>query len=513
MHKKHLATLLFAAAATAQGDYNLDKLTPGTLGGNLTLGISGAPGGALAMMMVSLTSGPTPLGVYLPGETRSLAVGTEMAGAWYAFGISPAGTASLQIALPSNGALTDLQFWWQTLTLGTSGPVIGQISNAVRTQTSMPGVSIAAPAALATARALSAAFFDRNDDGGAGNLVLAGGGTGSMTAATGLASSERWNFRTMTRSAGASMVSARAMHLAVPLQNGKVLLIGGADAVGAAVATCELYDPATNSFAATGSMSTPRAMHAACLLADGRVMVAGGTSSLTDTVAAITNTLNTTQFYNPTTGTWSNGPNIGGRRLAPALTLLNNNQVLVSGGVEVGLLFGIPISAVSTTTTQRWNPSTNAWSSGAAMPGGRAGHHYSQVTLNDGRVLMSGGVYVPNLTGAANASPVASAVLYNPTSNSWQSTTMASARVMHSATKLSDGSVLVCGGAQGSLTAPTSISGVELFTPSTNAWITLPNLAAPRSGHAAAALPDGTVILAGGQDATTTVTSILTVRL
>jgi hypothetical protein len=509
-----LATLaLSTSALLAQGDYDLDKRTPGTLGSPLVVEVRGAPGNTFGIAMLAFTGGPTPLSLFIPGETRSLAVGTELASNWYAFGIAANGTATLQLGIPANPAYADLRLWWQTLTLSPFGPAIDQISNPVRTQTGVAGTSLLAPASLQFARAFAAGFFDRDDDGGAGNLVVAGGGGGSLTAATGLDSSEVWNFRTMTVTAGATMGTARALHLAVPLQNGKVLLVGGADDTGTVLASCELYDPATNGYAPTGSMSTARVLHAACRLADGRVMVAGGTSSLVDTTAAITNTLNTTQFYDPNTGTWSNGPNLGGRRLAPALTLLSNNQVMVSGGVEVGLFLGIPVSAVSTTAVQRWNPATNAWTNGPAMPVGRAGHQYNQVTLADGRVLLTGGTFVPNLLGAANATPVAAADVYNPTTNSWQSTTMASPRALHTATRLPNGDVLVCGGAQGTLTAPSSIDGVELFSASGNGWTTLPNLTSPRSGHVAAALPDGTVVLVGGQGAAATLTSVETVRL
>jgi len=120
---------------------------------------------------------------------------------------------------------------------------------------------------------------------------------------------------------------------------------------------------------------------------------------------------------------------------------------------------------------------------------------------------------VPNLTGAANAAPISGAELYNPATNSWQTANMSAARALHSATKLADGRVVVCGGAQGTLTTPSSIDGVELFDPSNNSWSPLPNLTSPRSGHNGALLPDGTVLLVGGQGASATLTTIETLRL
>lgn len=503
----------FPAILVAQNDFDLDKRTAGALGSTLTLGVANAPANNLGVAMVSFNSGPTNLANYVPGETRSVQVGTELIGAWYVYATNGSGAANFNLNLPTNPAYHDLRFSWQTLMLNSSGPVIGQISNSVRTQASIAGQGLLAPAGLLAGRAFGAGFFDRDNDAGAGDFVVAGGGSGSLTSATGLATSERWNFRTMTVSPGATMGTARALHLPVRLNDGRVLVIGGADDTGTVLSTCEIYDPVSNSFSNTGSMATPRVLHAACLLADGRVMVAGGTSSLVDTVTAITSTLSSAEIFNPATGTWSGAPSIGGRRLAPALTLLNNNQVMVSGGVEVVVVFGLPISAVSTTTVQRWNPNTNAWSSGPNMSQGRAGHQYNQVTLNDGRVLFTGGTNVPNLTGAANAAPISGAELYNPATNSWQTANMSAARALHSATKLADGRVVVCGGAQGTLTTPSSIDGVELFDPSNNSWSPLPNLTSPRSGHNGALLPDGTVLLVGGQGASATLTTIETLRL
>jgi N-acetylneuraminic acid mutarotase len=259
-------------------------------------------------------------------------------------------------------------------------------------------------------------------------------------------------------------------------------------------------------------MATPRVMHAGARMADGRVLVAGGTSSLADQTTAITSTLNTAEIWNPATGTWSAAPMIGGRRLAPALTLLPNGRVMVSGGVEVTLFFGVPINAVSTTAVQLYNPATNAWAAGTAMPAGRAGHHYNQVTLADGRVLMTGGVLVPSLLGAANAAPIANADLYNPTTGSWSGTLLANARSLHAANRLPDGRVVVTGGAQGTLTAPSSIAGVEVFSPTTNNWTSVAPLAAPRSGHVGFVQPDGLLLVFGGQDAAATTATIETLH-
>lgn len=514
MHTRHLvAALALTAGLHAQTDFDLEKLTAGTLGSNLVLTVANAPANGLGLMAVSFTGGPSPIAAFDPLDPRSLQVGTELASAWRLLLLDGQGSGGVALTLPANPAFSNLVWHWQALTLTAAGPrLVGPISNAVVTQTSVAGRGQLAPGSLAVARGFAASFFDRNNNAGMGDVVIAGGGAGSLTSATGLQSTEVWDFRGMRRRPGANMTTSRALHLAVTLADGRVLLIGGSDTTGAVLASCEIYDPTTNAYTATGSMATPRTLHAACLLADGRVMVAGGTSSLVDTTAAITSTLGSVEIYNPVTGTWSNGPSLGGRRLAPALTRLPNNQIMVSGGVEVGFLFGLPISAVSTTAVQRWSPTSNSWTNGPNMSQGRAGHHYNQVTLDDGRVLLTGGTLVPNLLGAANATPITGAESYNPATNTWTTHNMPTARALHTATKLPDGRVLVCGGAQGTLTTPVSIDNVEIFQPASNTWTVLPSLTGPRSAHAAALLPDGTVALFGGQGATATIASVETLR-
>jgi hypothetical protein len=508
-----LAALAVAAPCLAQNDYDLDKLTSARLGSSLNLQLRNAPANAVAMLVVSSNAGPTPLAALEPSDPRSLSVGTDLLFALSVLITSPTGTASYSLPLANNPAISGYELHWQSVTLTLATPFFGQLGNAVVTLTGTPDTGVIAPAQLASARAFAVGIVDANNNGGGNDVLVAGGGTGTLTGATGLASSERWDFRRMRVQPGPSMGTARALHLAVRLNDNRVLVIGGADQTGATLASCELYDPNTNSFAPTGSMGTPRVLHAACRLADGRVMVAGGTSTLQpDVVAAISATLSSVEIWDPATGTWSGANAIGGNRLAPALTLLSTGQVMVSGGVQVGFLFGLPISAASTTATQRWNPATGAWGSGAAMAQGRAGHHYNQVTLADGRVLMTGGVNVPSLLNATAAAPINGAELYNPTTNTWQTVNMPNARALHSANRLADGRVVVCGGAQGTLTAPSSIPNVDVFSPATNAWTPAPNLTGPRASHVGELLPDGTLVLLGGQGTTATVPTIETLR-
>ncbi|HEB52110.1 MAG TPA: hypothetical protein ENI87_02520 [bacterium] len=508
-----LALALTAATATAQYDFDLEKRTPATLGAALDLDLVGAPPLALALVVPSTNSGPTPLTLIDPADLRSLAVGTDLLSAMAVVTTDAAGDASYSLTLPNTPSAAGFELHWQSLTLGGGSTFFGELSNPVVTLAGVAGTGVLAPATLAAARTLSALAVDGDNNVSGMDLLVTGGGDGSLTAATGLASTELYRFRTMDFVAGPTMSTPRALHTAIRLNDGRVLLIGGADQNGAVLASCEIYDPANNSITPTGSLNTPRILFGASLLHDGRVMVAGGTSTLQpDVTAAISAALRSVEIFDPATGTWSPAPQLGGYRLAPALTLLPNNQVMVSGGIDVTFFFGLPIVVNSTTAVQRWNPNSNSWVNGPNMSQARAGHQYNQVTLNDGRVLMSGGINVPSLLGANNSVPISGAELYDPASNSWQTANMPVARAMHSATVLPDGRVAVCGGTQGVLTAPVTIADVHLFDPSANTWSTAAPLSAPRAGHVAALLPDGLLVLVGGQGATNTLDSVETLR-
>jgi len=75
-----------------------------------------------------------------------------------------------------------------------------------------------------------------------------------------------------------TMAIARQYHTATLLSNGKVLIYGGQDTLGAALNSGYLYDPTLDTFTAVTAGNT-RTKHIAILLADGATVLfaAGGT--------------------------------------------------------------------------------------------------------------------------------------------------------------------------------------------------------------------------------------------
>jgi hypothetical protein len=101
-------------------------------------------------------------------------------------------------------------------------------------------------------------------------------------------------------------------------------------------------------------------------------------------------------------------------------------------------------------------------------------------------------------SGTAIASAEASATPAEPTPASWTATgSMALARADHTATLLSDGTVLVVGSvflADG----PPPSAATELYDPRTGTWTTTGDMIEGRLGHAATRLGDGRVLVTGG---------------
>src|SRR5438046_341271 len=77
---------------------------------------------------------------------------------------------------------------------------------------------------------------------------------------------------------------------------------------------------------------------------------------------------------------------------------------------------------------------------------------------------------------------------------------MVEARSSHTATLLADGKVLVVGGeGLDAKRRPIRLASVELFDPDSRIWSPAGNLSTARSGHTATLLPDGRVLVVGGE--------------
>jgi hypothetical protein len=129
---------------------------------------------------------------------------------------------------------------------------------------------------------------------------------------------------------------ARCFHTATKLQDGRVLLIGGAGAQGIVTDTVEIYDPDTESLSPAANMNSPRSGHSAILLNNGKVLVSGGLLTYVDASPSFGTVLNTAQdtveLYDPVADTWTLLPvTMQEKSAGHTMSLLKSGDVLIVG--------------------------------------------------------------------------------------------------------------------------------------------------------------------------------------
>jgi hypothetical protein len=310
-----------------------------------------------------------------------------------------------------------------------------------------------------------------------------------------------------------NMTTARWLHTATLLPNGKVLITGGSQfstpPAYVALASTELYDPSTGMFSPTGNMAAARAGHSATLLPHGRMLITGnaGTSA---------------EIYDPVSGRFSSTGNMATPRGGHTATLLNSGKVLIAGGCgSTGVLMSAELYDAST---------------GTFLPAGNmttARCRARATLLPDGRVLMVPGdegedyetaeIYDP-LTGAFSATDWKSidsmiaatanllvngnvlvtlavqecdwlsntAVVYNFSSRLFAATgNMASGICRPTGTLLSDGTVLIAAGWFAGTRA-------QIYDPTAGTFSRAGDMNSDRQNYTATLLNDGSVLMSGG---------------
>ena len=197
--------------------------------------------------------------------------------------------------------------------------------------------------------------------------------------------------------------------------------------------------------------------------------------------------LDTAEVFDPATQTFTLLP---GRLETPrelfTATTLSDGKVLIAGGFNTHRGRTSALAEVYDPQTQMFTPTAGAL--------GEDRFGQCAVRLADGRVLVAGGTHwFARHPGVS----LASAEIYDPVTGKFHRThrPMLSARDRPTASLLPDGTVLIAGGQNGG-TEPAS---AEIFDPKTETFTALPSpLVTPRMAHSAETLPDGSVLLSGG---------------
>lgn len=331
------------------------------------------------------------------------------------------------------------------------------------------------------------------------------------------------------------------VHAAV-LRTGKVLLWSGTAEAGYPTVS-RVWDPVTD-----GRTSQSYAADLFCSghawLPDGRLLVAGG---------APQGAMNQTHIFDPATETWTVMSNMQQARWYPTVTTLPDGRVLAASGTGAS---GVEI----------WDPGTSAWQlvAGAVrtfpelfpslhlLPAGglfysRCGWNTPDMSHLESARLSLTGPYAGNWSdlglmqfadreegmavllvddaesppsahlyvmgggvngGATERNPqsVEYIDLTDPATAAWSRVAdMAFPRVNVTAVPLPDGQILVIGGQRNGKWAanPDPVLEAEIYNPATDTWTTQPPMTYPRQYHSIAVLlPDGRVLVAGGIDPT-----------
>jgi hypothetical protein len=201
-------------------------------------------------------------------------------------------------------------------------------------------------------------------------------------------------------------MTGRADHRATLLADGRVLVTGGHDDSGRAIADAEIFSPSSGTWSPAGRARIARLDHTAAALPDGRVLVVGGVTSASSCAMETT-----AEIFDPSARAWLSAPDPPMSVGPGATTVLTAaGQVLVSS--TAGRCTDTSLR------TMLFDPSSNTWSRSE-------GHHTAPVDtrtelerlidgllttrtghtitcLNDGSLLIVGGVVAGGVTTGAD---------------------------------------------------------------------------------------------------------------
>ncbi|MGQ0761200.1 MAG: Kelch repeat-containing protein [Acidobacteriota bacterium] len=273
------------------------------------------------------------------------------------------------------------------------------------------------------------------------------------------------------------MAERRAAHSATLLRDGKVLIAGGIGGGESGISSAELFDAATNTFTTIGRMQAARSGHTATLLPNGKVLIAGGYNG---------NYLASSELYDPEARTFIPAGRMVTARSSHIAIPMRNGKILLAGGVGVGWTF--------LADAELYDPAANTFAATGSMLAARESH--TATLLSSGKVLITGG----HKGRRAQMTIYSSAEMYDPATGKFSAGgDMTRIRHKHEAVLLTDGRVLIVGGADHRDGDP-AYTSVEAYDPTTGRFAVIGDMKSPRYKlqGTVVLLPDGKVLIAGG---------------
>jgi N-acetylneuraminic acid mutarotase len=189
-----------------------------------------------------------------------------------------------------------------------------------------------------------------------GKIYAIGGLNGVVGSVVYLNTVEMYDPSSNAWSAAPPMPTARN-GVAVVAVNGKIYALGGSNASIGSTNIVEVYDPSANTWNAVAPMPTARTGLAAATL-NGKIYAIGGSGR----VGGSSVFLSTVEVYDPSTDTWSVAAPMPTARNRLALAAVHGKIYAIGGAA------GVVGNAVSVSTVEVYDPSTDTWTAAASMP-------------------------------------------------------------------------------------------------------------------------------------------------
>ncbi len=255
------------------------------------------------------------------------------------------------------------------------------------------------------------------------------------------------------------LVTPRSEHAASLLKDGNVLITGGRDyGWNSILDSAEIYLTKEGRFIPAGHMIKPRFNHVSITLPDGRIVILGGSTVKQseskyhgDFVDFNTDLV---EMYNPKTGKFEEAGHLKQKEM-PMITsavLMRDGRIFILGGRQNHKNIGI---------AEIYDPKTKTTKLTSQMNYAR--WDFALTTLNDGRVLITGGIITPRDKGKLNHTLKPYILPDGPRSS-------------------------------GDITS----DGAEIYDPKTNEFILVKGMNNKRAHHTTILLPDGQVLIVGG---------------
>lgn len=195
------------------------------------------------------------------------------------------------------------------------------------------------------------------------------------------------------------------------------------------------------------------------------------------------------QLYHPSFDLWENLDSSRYSYQLSGIALLPDAKVLLAGGYQKDR-FALANRRIGA-GAEIYDLSQDRWRSVSDMNLGRAG--FSMTTLHDGRIMAAGGFYLHQDGSRVKSLSSSFVEFFDPTTETWEiGPSMTFTHSMHEALSLPDGRVLILGGDVNEFTG-------EIFDPVTNEWtaISTPGVGFRRE-YRAVMIDENHVMLSGG---------------